>query len=245
MLAVVPARGGSKGVPGKNIRPLAGLPLIAHSIKFAKLCPEIGKCIVSTDSGEIAAAAREYGAEVPFLRPSDLAQDDTPMWPVLRHALAEMEACEHRHYGSVLLLSPASPSRLPKDVSQAAQLLEHDHQAVGVVSVSMPSFNPRWACIDIATDGYMQQSFPDGNLYARRQDVPPIYRINGALYLWRRDHVAGSDSPRYFELPHLTLEIPEDRIIDIDTPRDFRLAELMLRDKVIHFPWLDLRTAEP
>lgn len=245
MLAVVPARGGSKGVPGKNIRPLAELPLIAHSIKLAKLCPEIAKCIVSTDSEQIAAVAREYGAEVPFLRPSGLAQDDTPMWPVLHHALVEMESRERCHYGSVLLLSPASPSRLPEDVSRAAKLLEQDNHAVGVVAASIPSFNPRWVCIDIAANGYMRQSFPDGNVYARRQDLPPIYRINGALYLWRRDHVAASDSPRYFDLPHRMLEIPEDRVIDIDILRDFRLAELMLRDGMIHFPWLDLHTPAP
>jgi len=167
------------------------------------------------------------------------------MWPVLRHALTEMESRERCRYGSVLLLSPVSPSRLPEDVSHAAQLLEQDEQAVGVVAASTPSFNPRWACIDITADGYMQQSFPDGNVYVRRQDVPPIYRINGALYLWRRDHVAGSDSPRYFELPHCMLEIPENRVIDIDTLHDFRLAELMLRDGVIGFPWLDLHTPKP
>jgi N-acylneuraminate cytidylyltransferase len=238
MLAVIPARAGSNGVPGKNIRPLAGLPLIGHSIRLAKLCGEIAKCIVSTDSEEIAAVAREYGAEVPFLRPAELARDDTPMWPVLRHALGEMESRDHRRYGSVLLLSPASPSRMPEDVSKAVQLLEEDDQTVGVVAVSMPSFNPRWACVDMANDGYMRQSFPDGNAYARRQDVPAIYRINGALYLWRRDHVAESEAPRYYEKQHRILEIPESRVIDIDSLHDFRLAELMLQDGMIRFPWL-------
>ncbi len=238
MLAVIPARGGSKGVPGKNIRPLAGLPLIAHSIRLSKMCAEIAKCIVSTDSEEIAAVARECGAEVPFLRPGVFAQDDTPMWPVLQHALREMESRDRCRYDSVLLLSPTSPARLPEDVSKAVELLEQDKDAVGVVAASVPAFNPRWACIDIATDGYMRQSFPDGNVYARRQDVPAIYRINGALYLWRRDHVANSEAPRYFELPHRMLEIPESRAIDIDSPHDFRVAELVLENGLIHFPWL-------
>ena len=238
VLAVIPARGGSKGVPGKNIRSLAGLPLIGHSIRLAKLCAEIAACVVSTDSEEIAAVARECGAEVPFLRPAELAMDDTPMWPVLRHALAKMESLANRRYGSVLLLSPASPGRLPEDVSKAVELLEQDKRAVGVIAASVPSFNPRWACIDIAEDGSMRQSFPDGNLYVRRQDVPEIYRINGALYLWRRDYLANSEAPRYFEMPHRMLEIPESRAIDIDSPRDFRLAELMLQDGMIQFPWL-------
>jgi len=238
VLAVIPARGGSKGVPGKNIRQLAGLPLIDHSIRLAKLCPEIAKCMVSTDSDEIAMVARERGGEVPFLRPEALARDDTPMWPVLQHALAGMESREGCSYGSVLLLSPASPARLPEDVSRAVDLLERDEEAVGVVGASRPSFNPRWACIDIAKDGYMRQSFPDGNVYTRRQDVPAIYRINGALYLWRRDHVANSEAPRYFDMPHRMLEIPESRTIDIDSADDFRLAELMLKNGLIHFPWL-------
>ncbi len=238
VLAVIPGRGGSKGLPGKNILPLAGLPLIGHSIRLAKLCVDIAKCIVSTDSEEIAAVARECGGEVPFLRPAELAGDDTPMWPVLRHALAEMESREACRYGSVLLLSPTSPARLPEDVAKARQLLEHDNRAVGVVAASSPQFNPRWVCVDIAEDGYMRQSFPDGNVYARRQDVPAVYRINGALYLWRRDHVADSDAPCYFEMPHRMLEIPETRAIDIDSPHDFRLLELMLQDGMLRFPWL-------
>jgi len=238
VLAVIPARGGSKGLPGKNIRPLAGLPLVHHSIRLSKQCAEIAKCVVSTDSEEIARVALDCGGEVPFLRPADLARDDSPMWPVLRHALMEMELRDQLRYGSVLLLSPTSPARLPEDVSKAIKLLEEDDRAVGVVAASQPSFNPRWACIDIATDGYMRQSFPDGNVYVRRQDVPAVYRINGALYLWRRDHVADSESPYYFEMPHRMLEIPECRAVDIDGPDDFRLAELRLRNGMIHFPWL-------
>jgi CMP-N,N'-diacetyllegionaminic acid synthase len=238
VLAVIPCRGGSKGLPGKNTRPLAGLPLLAHSIRLSKLCPEIAKCVVSTDSEEIASIAREHEGEVPFLRPASIAADDTPMWPVLQHALAEMDFRDHRRYESVLLLSPTSPGRLPEDVSNAMQLLEEDRHAVGVVAASKPSFNPRWVCIDIAADGYMRHSFPDGKTYIRRQDVPDVYRINGCLYVWRRDHVATSEGPRYFDRPHRMLEIPEIRAIDIDNLQDLRLAELMLHEGLIRFPWL-------
>ena len=239
VLGIIPARGGSKGIPEKNIHLLAGIPLIAHSIQLAKLCPQVSKCIVSTDSGRIAAIARACGGEVPFLRPVELARDDTPMWPVLKHALSEMESREHCKYDSVLLLSPTCPVRFPEDVSLAIQSLDQDSRAAGVVAASRPTFNPRWVCIDLANDGYMRQSFPDGNLYTRRQDVPEVFRINGVLYLWRRDHVADSDAPNYFTMPHRLLEIPEDRAIDIDTPEDLRLAELLLRNGVIRLPWVE------
>jgi len=239
VLGIIPARGGSKGIPDKNIHLLAGVPLIAHSIQLAKLCPQVSKCIVSTDSDRIATVARAYGGEVPFLRPADLARDDTPMWPVLKHALSEMESREHCRYDFVLLLSPTCPVRLPEDVSQAIQSLEQDSRTVGVIAVSRPTFNPRWVCVDLANDGYVRQSFPDGNLYTRRQDVPEVFRINGVLYLWRRNHIADSNAPSYFSMPHRLLEIPEDRAIDIDTPNDLLLAELLLRNGIIRLPWLE------
>ena len=181
VLAVIPARGGSRGLPNKNIAILAGLPLIAHSIRLSKLCTEITSCIVSTDSNEIAAVARDYGAEVPFLRPAVLAQDDTPMWPVIRHALVEMEKRERLQYGSVLLLSPTSPGRLPEDVSRAIHLLEEDTSAVGVVAASRPSFNPRWVCIDLAADGYSNTEIIKAlsiplNVWNRRLREEPQFR---------------------------------------------------------------------
>ena len=117
LLAVIPARGGSKGLPGKNIRPIAGLPLIAHSIRCAALSPEVDRCVVSTDCEEIASVARQHGGCVPFLRPAELAQDDTPMIPVLQHALREMEQRDAQRYETILLLDPTSPGRLPVDIA--------------------------------------------------------------------------------------------------------------------------------
>ena len=119
VLAVIPARGGSKGLPGKNTRPFAGLPLIAHSILCAKQSRAVRRTIVSTDSPRIAAAARRFGAETPFLRPKSLARDETPLWPVLRHALAAAEAEEGRRYDYLVLLDPTSPTRFPSDIRAA------------------------------------------------------------------------------------------------------------------------------
>src|SRR3989338_3574969 len=118
VLAVIPARGGSKGLPGKNIRIFAGLPLIAHSIKMAAMCPEIDRAIVSTDDEAIASVAKEQDGDVPFLRPTELAQDDTPMWPVMIHALQIMEEKEAENYDYFILLDPTSPCRYPEDISK-------------------------------------------------------------------------------------------------------------------------------
>lgn len=237
VLAVIPARGGSKGLPGKNIRRFAGLPLIAHSIRLARLCPEIERCIVSTDSEEIAAVAREHGGEVPFLRPAELAADTAPTWPVLQHALREMEAREGRRYETLLLLDPTSPGRTPEDVTKALAMLQADPRAVGVVAASEPHFNPRWTCVE-ERDGYMVQSFPNAKAYVRRQDVPPTYRINALLYLWRRDHVLTDEGHGMYTKPHLMLRVPEERAVHIDSLSDFQLAELLVREGLVKFPWL-------
>jgi N-acylneuraminate cytidylyltransferase len=241
LLAVIPARGGSKGLPGKNIRPLAGLPLIAHSIRLAERCPEIDQCIISTDSEEIAAVARADGGKVPFLRPATLAQDDTPMWTVLQHALREMERRDNRRFESLLLLQPTAPCRLPEDVSRAMEMLDADSAAAGVVAVSEPTFNPRWVCVE-ESGGHMKRLVPESANYTRRQDVPPVYRINGLLYLWRRDQVVHSLAPRYFEEPYRMLVVPEIRAGDIDTAQDLAMMELLLREGLIQLPWLEPST---
>ena len=243
MLAIIPARGGSKGLPGKNLRPLAGLPLIAHSVRLAQLCPEIDRCIVSTDSEEIAAVARLHGAAVPFLRPAELATDETPMWPVLQHALREMEKAGQQQFGSVLLLQPTAPCRLPEDVTRASAMLEGDSTAAGVVAVSEPEFNPRWVCVE-ERGGYMKWLFRKTETYGRRQDVPPVYRINGLLYLWRRDHVLNASTPQYDEEPHRMLIVPEVRAGDVDTERDLLMIELMIREGLIHLPWLEKQSGK-
>lgn len=237
VLAVIPARGGSKGMPGKNILPFAGLPLIAHSIRLAALCPEIDRCIVSTDNEQIAAVAREHGGDVPFLRPAELAQDDTPMWPVLQHAVREVEQQTGTELGALLLLDPTSPGRMPEDIANALEILESDPQAAGVVAVSEPRFNPRWVCVE-EVDGYMKQLVPQARSYVRRQDVPPVYRVNALLYLWRRDYIVNQDAPGFYEAPHRMLVVPEQRAVHIDAPGDFALAELLVREGFVEFPWL-------
>jgi N-acylneuraminate cytidylyltransferase len=238
LLAIIPARGGSKGLPGKNIRPIAGLPLIAHSIRCAALSPEVARCVVSTDNEEIAQVARLHGGFVPFLRPPELAGDDTPMIPVLQHALREMEHRDGQRYESVLLLDPTSPGRLPSDITEALAILDQDSKCVGVIGVSEPHFNPRWTCVE-KRGGYAALAFADSGGYTRRQDVPPVYRVNATLYLWRRDYLLSAEPSWLAKNPPCRmLVVPESRAIHIDSEEDFRMAEIFIREGLVQLPWL-------
>jgi CMP-N,N'-diacetyllegionaminic acid synthase len=239
ILAVIPARGGSKGLPGKNIRPLVGQPLIWHSHACAAMTPLIDRCIISTDDAAIAEVARSFGADVPFLRPSGLSADDSPMMPVLRHALDAIEGVENRPYGSVLLLDPTSPCRLPQDISKAVELLESMQDAVGAIAVSEPRFNPLWVGVTQSEDR-LRRAFP-AQPYARRQDVPAFLRINGALYLWRAEFVRRAPDAWFDAGPHLGLVMPESRAFSIDDIDEFQQLEALIMSGFVQLPWLGER----
>lgn len=243
VLAVIPARGGSKGLPGKNVRLFAGLPLIAHSIRCAKMCPQIDRCVVSTDSADIAAVARQHGGEAPFLRPPELARDESPIWPVLQHALGAVEESERAAYAFVVLLDPTSPSREPSDVAEALRRLRATPGADGIIGVSRPEFNPIWHCV-VERAGWMADLIEAGARYQRRQDVPPVYRINGSLYLWRAAFIRATfDGSWRLRGRHLLYEIPETRAMSIDTVEQFERAERLVTQGAIAFPWLSGREA--
>lgn len=236
ILAVIPARGGSKGLPGKNIRLLAGLPLIAHSVLLARSTPVITDVIVTTDSEEIASVARQYEARV-LRRPPELGQDTTPMWPVVRHALAstEHDGCA---YDYVILLDPTSPGRVPEDIVAALGRLQRTTDADGIIGVSIPEFNPIWHCV-VERDGWMADLIPEGAEYARRQDVPIVYRINATLYIWRAAFVRREAHTWRGRGRHLLHEVPESRSIHIDDADEFARADVLIREGVIRLPWLD------
>lgn len=234
VLAVIPARGGSKGLPGKNLAELAGLPLIAHSIACAALCPEVARTVVTTDSEEIAAVARRHGAEVPFLRPPELARDDTPMWPVLRHALEQVDP--DGAYDVLLLLDPTSPGRLPEDVAGALRQLRERLDADGVVGVSRPHFSPIWHAV-VEEEGLMRPLVPGGSAYTRRQDVPIVYRINASLYAWRTVFVR-REAGNWSNGRNLVYEVPELRSFHIDEPEDLAVAAALIDAGLVALPWL-------
>ena len=241
VLAVIPARGGSKGLPGKNTRPLAGLPLIAHSIRAAALTEAVTRCVITTDSEEIAAVAREYGGEAPFLRPVQLAADDTPMAPVVRHALEWCERQEGQPYAAVLLLDPTSPARVPQQLTDAAERLFANDGLDGVISVSEPTFNPVWVGVrgGASADAALERYFEAGTGVTRRQDVERFLRINGNFYLWRSDFVRRLQSSWFDEGRHAGVEIPEPQAFSIDDDYELRVIEALIVAGVINLPWLE------
>jgi CMP-N-acetylneuraminic acid synthetase len=219
LLALIPARGGSKGVPRKNIRDLLGRPLLAWSVEAAKQAAGVDRIVVSTEDEEIAEVARAWGADVPFLRPPELAQDDTPgMEPVL-HALSELP-----EYDWVLLLQPTAPLRTADDIEGIIRFcLEHD--APAAVSVCEVSKHPHWMYRCGADHRLI--SFTDAPLAGRRQDLPPVYALNGALYLARCDWLL--QQRRFVAEETLGYEMPAHRSADIDSAIDWQWVEFLMR----------------
>lgn len=221
-MGLIPARGGSKGIPGKNIKPMAGKPLIAWTIEAALRSDLLDAVVVSTDDTEIAAVARRVGAMVPFLRPTALAQDSTPGIDPVLHALDLLP-----EFTAVLLLQPTSPLRTTADID-ACLRLARNRQAPSVVSVSEPDTHPYWT-YRLGSDQSLQQ-FLDSPPVTRRQDLPPVFALNGALYYaqshWLRQgrRLVGAETLAYV--------MPRERSVDIDNLLDWRMAELLLKESM-------------
>jgi N-acylneuraminate cytidylyltransferase len=236
LLAIIPARGGSKGLPGKNIRPFAGIPLIAHTVLLAKNTPEVDRVLVTTDSAQIAEAAKRFGADVPFLRPAELSNDTVSLWPVVKHALNEAEKTGRYKY--VVLLDPTTPCRMPTDISNAFKRLVADPNASGIVGVSEPDFNPYWVSV-VERNGYISDLFSDAADITCRQDAPQIFRINGSLYIWNTDFIKAQPEGWRKSGRHLLYQTPDFLSISIDTLEQFQRAELFVKNGFVKFPWLE------
>jgi len=230
MIAVVPARGGSKGLPGKNTIAPAGKPLIAHTLEAALAARHVHRVIVSTDDEEIAAVARRYGAETPFLRPAEHSQDNTPDLPVFQHALEWLE--EHEGYipDIVVQLRPTSPFRRVWHIDQAVLRLIERPEADAVRTVCVPFQNPfkMWR---IAPDGFMRPigvdlGVPNEPYNQPRQALPEIYWQTGYVDAAWRDTIMEKNSMTGDWI--LPLIIDPSEWVDIDSPDDWRRAERLL-----------------
>ena len=227
VLGVITARGGSKGIPGKNTKLLGGTPLIAYSIAAAKKSVHITDTIVSTDSPEIAAIAEACGGSVPFMRPAHLAEDTTEHLPVLQHALEEMEQRTGKRYDYIVTLQPTSPFRLPEDIDKTIERIVETGADSAVTVYALPSsMHPMKA--KRVEDGilapYCCLDEPEG---IRRQDLPLVYRRSAAVYVSRRETIMND---RFYGDKLAAHVVPADRSIDIDTPLDWAVAEHMLTD---------------
>ncbi len=225
IIAIIPARGGSKGTLRKNMKILCDKPLIAYTIEASLSSKYINRVVVSTEDGEISETAKKFGVEV-IERPAELAQDDVPSFVVYQHVIRYLEEVENFYPSIVVALQPTSPCRIVEDIDGAIEkFLGADcDTVVGVCEVEHP---PHW--MYTLEGDRMKPVIPGGEKVLRRQDAPQVYRLNGAVYVIKRDvimkesRVLGNDTRAYV--------MPPERSIDIDTELDFKFAELLMKER--------------
>ena len=228
ILGIIPARGGSKSIPRKNIKELGGKPLIAWTIEAAKASGVFERIILTTDDPEIAEVGKKWGIEVPFLRPKELAEDKTPTLPVLQHAVSWLKENEGYLPDAVMLLQPTAPLRQSTHIRAALDLLER-YGAESVVSVvEIPGhFSPYWAVVE-NEDGRAElfTGEPIRKRIARRQDFPKkTYANNGAIYLFKPHLLFDAKEPSLYGEHVRLLPMEEKYSVNIDGPEDWELAE--------------------
>lgn len=223
-LYIIPARGGSKGIPGKNIKPLCGRPLIAYSIDAAKACADDDSHIIlSTDDFAIADTARSLGLKVDYMRPAELATDQSGTREAIIDAMdwADQQGID---YNCVVLLQPTSPMRTADDIKGALAL--YNDNVDMVVSVTEAASNPYYNCYETDSEtGFLHISKGDGKL-TRRQDAPPAWEYNGAVYVINPKSVRNSGLGEFTR--RVPFVMPKDRSIDIDTATDWIVAETLM-----------------
>jgi len=230
-LGVIPARGGSKGLPGKNLRKLGALSLIGQAVASAREAALLTRFIVSTDSSEIADEASLHGAEVPFLRPAEFATDQAGMLPVLQHAVRWLESSAGVRPDLIVTLQPTSPFRSGAEIDATIRKVI-DTGSDSAQTLSEASYHPYFMK---TLDGDRTVAlFPEGHKYVRRQDAPPVYQPSGAVYVTRyatlmeEGHILGEDNRGVI--------MAFEASVNIDTEWDFLLAELLLREGRVVLP---------
>lgn len=228
ILAIIPARGGSKGVPRKNTKNLNGKPLIAYTIEAAKASKYIDKIIVSTEDEEIKKVSTNFGAEVPFLRPKELATDISPSIDAILYTINRL--MEEYNYipDYICLLQCTSPLRNGRHIDEAFEKLKKTNMDA-IVSVCESEVNPYWS--NVFKGDKLDYFLEEGKKITRRQDLPSVYSLNGAIYIVKT-HVLLNE--RTFEPQNLTGYVMSDmESVDIDTALDFKIAELIMKEGVL------------
>lgn len=229
-LYLIPARGGSKGLPGKNIRPLLGKPLIAWSIETALEATAWlpGKVVVSTEDKLISEIASQHGASVPFMRPRELAQDTTASMEVVLHALNVLSA-QNEYFDLVVMLEPTSPQRDAQDIIAAAQQLRETQGAESIVGVSMAeSMHPAFM-VSLDKNKFMTAYDGAEIVVLRRQDLNPVYFFEGSLYI--ATVASLQEKKSFYHEKTIGYEVPKWKAFEIDDPIDFDIVECLMRKK--------------
>ena len=227
VLAIVPARGGSKGVPGKNILPLVGRTLLHYTAEAARDSGVVDRIVLSTDAEDIAEAGRRAGLEVPFLRPASLAGDDTPMLPVIHHVVDAL-AVDGWEPEYIVLLQPTSPLRRGRHVREAVELLRASGADSVVTVVEVPKhFSPDY--VMRIEGGVLRPFLPEGASVTRRQDARVAYSRDGTVYAFRRETLERHGS--IYGADCRPIVIPADESLSIDTPADWAEAERRLAER--------------
>lgn len=224
--AFIFARGGSKGLPGKNIRPLSGKPLIAWSIEHALAVKRIDRVIVSTDSEGIAAVARQYGAEVPFIRPAELAKDESSEWLAWKHALSHLMNTMGALPEVMVSVPTTAPLRLPLDIENCLNEYEKGSADI-VITVTAAHRNPYYNMVKTKSDGTVALVISSGSAVIRRQDAPLVYDMATVCYVAKPGFVMTHNGA--FEGRVRAVHVPPERAIDIDTLLDFQIAEGLIK----------------
>jgi N-acylneuraminate cytidylyltransferase/CMP-N,N'-diacetyllegionaminic acid synthase len=231
-LVTICARGGSKGVPNKNIRLLAGKPLIAHTIGQAQGWGKADRVIVSTDSPEIAAVARDFSAEVPFMRPSELATDTADKLAVIRHAVSECERIFQTRYDLIVDLDATSPIRKTEDLDRCYEIFTGKKPDL-LFSVVRAHKNPYFNMVELNREGFAELSKRLPQAVHRRQDAPVVYAMNASIYFFRRDFLLDPANSSLFAGRALIYEMDDLSAVDIDREIDFKFVEFLFREGLI------------
>lgn len=230
ILGVIPARGGSKAIPRKNIRLLDGLPLLQYTAESALASRRLSRVILTTDDKEIAAVGRSCGLEVPFLRPEQLATDHTPMLPVVQHAIGMLER-EGDYFDAACLLQPTNPLRRPEDIDSCIELLESKNADAVVTVLRVPAkYNPHWVYFQ-DEQGTLRLSTGEDSPLPQRQALPPAFHREGSVYVTRRTVIMEDNSLYGRKLVGYVVDV--SRSVNIDEPEDWQRAEALIQTRKI------------
>lgn len=231
LLITICARAGSKGVKGKNIRKLNGHPLIYYTIKQALNWNKAKRVVVSTDSEDIAKIARKYGAEVPFMRPAELATDNAPKIPAIRHALLCCEQAFKESYDIVVDLDATAPVRTVDDLEKALNIFLKK-KVKTLFSVVPARRNPYFNMVEELPDGKINYSKPNSN-FSRRQDAPPVYDMNASIYLYDRNYLLDINNIKPVSDNSAIYIMDELSATDIDKEVDFKFIEFLIKEGLV------------